>query len=98
MTLQEYCEKYLQNVEWKHQGNALLDEQGAPVILAILLAQWRSQRAFSFRSKRAAGWLSLLLRLVFYAFWGAVCYPGKLPGHRVNAQMSVMKLPLKWLS
>lgn len=39
------------------------------MILAILLAQWRSQRAFSFRTKRAAAWLSLLLRMVFYCFW-----------------------------
>lgn len=44
------------------------------MILAILLAQWRIQRAFSFRAKRASTWFSLLLRFFFYCFWagGAV--------------------------
>ena len=39
------------------------------MILAILLAQWRSQRAFSFRTKRASAWISLFLRIFFLCFW-----------------------------
>lgn len=44
------------------------------MILAILRAQWRSQRALGFRARRASAWLSLLLRIFFYCFWtsGAV--------------------------
>jgi len=39
------------------------------VILAILRAQWRSQRALGFRAKRPSAWLTLLLRVFFYCFW-----------------------------
>ena len=39
------------------------------MILAILRAQWRSQRALGFRASRPSAWLSLLLRIFFYCFW-----------------------------
>ncbi len=39
------------------------------MIAAILLAQWRSQRAFGIGAKRIGTWFALLIGLVYYSFW-----------------------------